>query len=38
MVALKAGELDLRTGKVVSADYANWTAHPNNPMAVKAAE
>ncbi len=38
MVALKAGELDLRTGKVVSADYANWTAHPNNPMSVKAAE
>ncbi|MBL9059508.1 MAG: NAD-dependent dihydropyrimidine dehydrogenase subunit PreA [Mangrovicoccus sp.] len=38
MVPLKAGELDLRTGKVVSADYANWTSHPNNPMSVKAAE
>jgi len=26
-----AGTVDERTGKVVSADYANWTTHPNNP-------
>ena len=26
-----------RTGKVVEPEYANWTTHPNNPMA-KAAE
>ena len=38
MVPLKAGEIDQRTGKVVSGDYANWTSHPNNPMSVKAAE
>ena len=25
--------LDERTGKVVDGDYANWTTHPNNPMA-----
>ena len=29
---------DLRTGKPISSDYANWTTHPNNPMALKAAE
>ncbi|WP_176082548.1 NAD-dependent dihydropyrimidine dehydrogenase subunit PreA [Martelella sp. HB161492] len=38
MVPLEPGEIDKRTGKAVSADYANWTTHPNNPMAPKAAE
>jgi len=32
MVALEPGEIDQRTGRVVSAQYANWTSHPNNPM------
>ena len=32
MVALEPGEIDARTGRVVSAQYANWTSHPNNPM------
>ena len=31
MVKQEAGTVDLRTGKTVSADYANWTTHPNNP-------
>ncbi len=35
---LAAGELDERTGETVSADYANWTTHPNNPSSVKAAQ
>ena len=26
------GEIDARTGLPVSAEYANWTTHPNNPM------
>lgn len=34
--ALKPGEIDQRTGKPVSAEYANWTTHPNNPSAVSA--
>ncbi|PHP67659.1 NAD-dependent dihydropyrimidine dehydrogenase subunit PreA [Zhengella mangrovi] len=38
MVPLKPGEVDKRTGKVVESDYANWTTHPNNPMARQAAE
>jgi dihydropyrimidine dehydrogenase (NAD+) subunit PreA len=38
MQPLGPGELDKRTGKVVEAEYANWTTHPNNPAAVKAAE
>ena len=38
MERLEAGAVDLRTGKTVEADYANWTTHPNNPAAVKAAE
>jgi dihydropyrimidine dehydrogenase (NAD+) subunit PreA len=38
MVEKQPGEIDKRTGKVVSADYANWTTHPNNPMAKVAAE
>jgi dihydropyrimidine dehydrogenase (NAD+) subunit PreA len=33
MVELQPGEMDKRTGKPVSADYANWTTHPNNPAA-----
>ena len=37
MVALEPGTVDARTGKVVEPTYANWTTHPNNPMA-KAAE
>ena len=28
---LKPGEIDPRTGKAVSGEYANWTTHPNNP-------
>jgi dihydropyrimidine dehydrogenase (NAD+) subunit PreA len=31
--ALQPGQVDKRTGQVVSADYANWTTHPNNPAA-----
>ncbi len=38
MRSLKPGEIDLRTGKAVSGDYANWTTHPNNPMAIKTTE
>ena len=37
MERLPAGAVDPRTGKVVQPDYANWTTHPNNPMA-RAAE
>ena len=29
---------DPRTGRKINRDYANWTTHPNNPMALKAAE
>ena len=32
MRPLEKGEVDPRTGKTVG-DYANWTTHPNNPMA-----
>lgn len=32
MRVLKPGEIDQRTGKPVSGDYANWSTHPNNPM------
>ena len=32
MRPLEKGEIDPRTGKTVG-DYANWTTHPNNPMA-----
>jgi dihydropyrimidine dehydrogenase (NAD+) subunit PreA len=32
MRELDKGEVDPRTGKKVG-DYANWTTHPNNPMA-----
>jgi dihydropyrimidine dehydrogenase (NAD+) subunit PreA len=38
MHALKPGEVDARTGQAVPAAYANWTTHPNNPMARQAAE
>ncbi|MGV2123138.1 NAD-dependent dihydropyrimidine dehydrogenase subunit PreA [Agrobacterium vitis] len=38
MVGLEPGMLDQRTGKPVDPNYANWTTHPNNPMAVQAAE
>ncbi len=38
MVELQPGEVDPRTGRVVEGAYANWTQHPNNPMAVDAAE
>ncbi|UWR77616.1 NAD-dependent dihydropyrimidine dehydrogenase subunit PreA [Phaeobacter inhibens] len=37
MEEVPAGQIDERTGEVVSDDYANWTTHPNNP-AVTAAE
>ncbi|MEM9425999.1 MAG: NAD-dependent dihydropyrimidine dehydrogenase subunit PreA [Pseudomonadota bacterium] len=33
MEELAPGAVDLRTGKVVEEDYANWTSHPNNPAA-----
>jgi dihydropyrimidine dehydrogenase (NAD+) subunit PreA len=35
-VEQEKGTVDLRTGKTVSADYANWTTHPNNPGSVAA--
>ncbi len=37
MRELAQGEVDQRTGKKVGS-YANWTTHPNNPTALKAAE
>jgi len=33
MRALQPGETDARTGRVIDGSYANWTTHPNNPMA-----
>ncbi|EIE49766.1 dihydropyrimidine dehydrogenase [Salipiger aestuarii] len=38
MKRVEPGDTDLRTGKVVSAQSADWTSHPNNPMSVRAAE
>ena len=38
MEPLAAGMLDRRTGRPVEPVYANWTTHPNNPMARQAAE
>jgi dihydropyrimidine dehydrogenase (NAD+) subunit PreA len=38
MEVLQPGMTDERTGKVVEPEYANWTTHPNNPMAKVAAE
>ncbi|MDM7462114.1 MAG: NAD-dependent dihydropyrimidine dehydrogenase subunit PreA [Tepidimonas taiwanensis] len=35
MERMAPGETDPRTGRVVSGDYANWTTHPNNPMAAE---
>ena len=37
MRVLKPGEIDARTGKPVSGEYANWSTHANNPMRVQAA-
>ena len=36
METLAPGTLDKRTGKVVEADFADWTTHPNNPSAAAA--
>ena len=33
MIQLEPGMIDQRTKKVVEPSYANWTTHPNNPMA-----
>lgn len=33
MEPMAPGAVDPRTGRTVPADYANWTTHPNNPMA-----
>jgi dihydropyrimidine dehydrogenase (NAD+) subunit PreA len=30
--------VDPRTGQRINPAYANWTTHPNNPNALKAAE
>ncbi|MFW5678545.1 MAG: NAD-dependent dihydropyrimidine dehydrogenase subunit PreA, partial [Rhodosalinus sp.] len=38
MERMAAGAVDPRTGEMVRDDYANWTTHPNNPAAAKAAE
>ena len=38
MRTLKPGEIDQRTGKPVSGEYANWSTHANNPMRVQNAE
>ncbi|MCR9126000.1 MAG: NAD-dependent dihydropyrimidine dehydrogenase subunit PreA [Rhodobacteraceae bacterium] len=38
MEQMAPGTVDPRTGRVVEAEYANWTTHPNNPAAAKAAE
>ena len=37
MRVLKPGEIDARTGKPVSGQYANWSTHANNPMRVQSA-
>jgi dihydropyrimidine dehydrogenase (NAD+) subunit PreA len=37
MERLAPGTVDARTGRVVEAAPADWTTHPNNPMA-RAAE
>lgn len=36
METLEPGMMDERTGKVVEAEFADWTTHPNNPSAVAA--
>lgn len=38
MERMAPGQTDPRTGKVVQAEPADWTTHPNNPMAKVAAE
>lgn len=38
MERMEAGAIDPRTGRVVQVEPADWTTHPNNPMALKAAE
>ncbi len=38
MEELAPGTMDRAHRSVVQKDYANWTTHPNNPGAVKAAE
>jgi len=38
MEPLPPGVVDARTGKVVEADFADWTTHPNNPASRTAAE
>ncbi len=38
MERLPAGAVDPRTGRTVEAKPADWTTHPNNPMAKVAAE
>ena len=38
MRTLKPGEIDQRTGKPVSSEYANWSTHANNPMRVQNTE
>jgi dihydropyrimidine dehydrogenase (NAD+) subunit PreA len=38
MEQLAPGVVDARTGKVVEADFADWTTHPNNPASRTAAE
>jgi dihydropyrimidine dehydrogenase (NAD+) subunit PreA len=38
MEPMQAGQVDPRTKRTVVETYANWTTHPNNPMAVKAAQ
>ncbi len=37
MRTLQPGEIDLRSGKPVSGEYANWSTHPNNPNRVTVA-
>jgi dihydropyrimidine dehydrogenase (NAD+) subunit PreA len=36
MKTLEPGDLDERTGKIVSAEPSDWTKHPNNPSFVAA--
>lgn len=36
MEQIEPGQVDLRTGKVVEEDFADWTTHPNNPGRVAA--
>ncbi len=37
MEPMTPGTVDPRTKRKVNPEYANWTTHPNNPMAVKEA-